>query len=84
MRDTRPILPVPLPVCPICDTQVTAFLCQASPRTDEQVTAIQDLVLHMHNRLAHPHPDDPPPSTHVAYEYDSDDLSYRIAPDSDG
>lgn len=52
-RDTRPVLPVPMPTCPKCDTQVSAFLCQASPRTDEQVAAIQAVVLEMHNRLAH-------------------------------
>ena len=52
-RDPRPVLPVPMPVCPECDKPVNAMLCQAAPRTPKDVEAIQALLLAMHRELAH-------------------------------
>lgn len=49
----NPILPVPRPVCPECGEEVTAMLCGTSPRTAEAVTALQDLLLAVHRKLAH-------------------------------
>lgn len=48
-----PVLPVPMPTCDVCNETVDARLCQAWPRTDEDVKAIQAVLLAAHKRLVH-------------------------------
>lgn len=55
-----PILPVPMPTCPECGNTVSAMLCQATPRTEADVAAIQAVLLAMHRELAHREPLAPP------------------------
>jgi hypothetical protein len=42
-----------MPTCDICGEKVDARLCQASPRTEAAVTAIQEVLLAVHKKLAH-------------------------------
>lgn len=53
-RQRKPILEIPMPVCDVCQETVDARLCQASPTTAESVAAIQQILLAVHKRMAHP------------------------------
>lgn len=65
----KPILPVPMPHCPICDAPVVAMLRQAKPTTPDEVAAIQQVVLALHDRLMHP----PEPSDASVLAYIGDE-----------
>lgn len=50
----RPALAIPMPVCDVCQESVEARVCGVAPTTPESVAAIQQVLLEMHKRMAHP------------------------------